>query len=61
MANWTVRSDHDVLVVIEVTGDQITIDVPSGVPFSANVHTAEEFRVKLGAAIGAARKPGRKS
>lgn len=61
MASWTIRGDNDVVVVIEVTGDQITIDVPSGVPFSANVQTAEEFRIKLGAAIGAARQPGRKS
>jgi hypothetical protein len=60
MASWTIRGDGGVLVVIEVIGDQITIDVPSGVPFSAKVRTAEEFRVKLGAAIGAARQPGRK-
>lgn len=60
MATWTIRRD-DALVVIDVAGDQITVNVPSGVPFTADVETAEEIRLKLGAAIGAARQPGTQS
>lgn len=56
MARWTV-SRGDAIVEIEVTDDKITIDVPSGVPFTADIATVEEIRSKLGAAIGVAQQP----
>ena len=56
MASWAVRRDRDAVVVIDVVGDQITIDVPAGVPFTADVATAEEIQRFLGAAIGAAQQ-----
>lgn len=56
MPRWTVgRGDSQ--LILDVTGDQISLDVPSGLPFVADVETAQDLRMKLGAAIGAALGP----
>lgn len=50
MPRWTVNIGDDVLV-IERTGETVTIDIPSGAPIRANRADVEDIRLKLGAAI----------
>jgi hypothetical protein len=56
MARWTVVRGEQQLT-IDVTGDQIALDIPTDGPFTADTNTAQEIRTKLGAAIGAAQGP----
>lgn len=54
MARWTVVRGEQRLT-IDVIGDRISLDIPTGGPLDADTEAAQEVRAKLGAAIGAAR------
>lgn len=53
MARWTVgQGDH--VLIIEVTDErEIKFDIPRG-PVVVDADTAQEYRIKIGAAIGLA-------
>ncbi len=53
MARWTVVQGEQEFT-IDVTGDRISLDIPTGGPFNVDIEGAQEIRIKLGAAIGAA-------
>lgn len=52
MSRWTVASgDH--VVVIESTDDGlVSVDIPSGPPFTAGAEGIRDLRTKLGLALG---------
>lgn len=54
MAEWRVVVGDDVMIIQVTEAGLISVDIPSGRPIIADPGTAEDMRIKLGAAIGVA-------